>query len=186
MNAWQICGGVISVLGTVLMLFGAHIQAKVDQIFQSKVEGYVADQKVFDAPNLIVLGINNQADGTTLLKVKNIGKRPAFKVKVIFTEDSVPNAFVSNLISGTQEIPGSVDYAFSLNIFSGINLMLKTPNLDPVYADSLREAIRKYEANEAILIPRFYLEYFDGQERIISPTYSLVIDKKHPIYLGKD
>lgn len=186
MNAWQIVGGVISVLGTVFMLFGQHIQAKVDQIFQSKVEDYVADQKSFDAPNLAVLGINNHADGTALLKVKNIGKRPASDVKLIFTEDSVPSAFVSNLIPGAKEIPGSVDYVFTLHLFSGINLILKTPNSDNVYVTSLREVLRKYEVGEVALIPRFHLEYFDGQKKLTSPGYFLVINKNHQIYLGKD
>lgn len=186
MNAWQISGVVMTVLGTVLMFFGDHIQSKVDQIFQNKVGAYIADQKVFDAPSLIVLGIKSQADGITLLKVKNNGKKTASNVKVIFTEDSVPSAFVSNLIAGAQEIPGSVDYTFSLDLFSGINLILTTPNSDSAYINSLRELIRKYEIGEAVLIPRFHLEYFDGQKRIISPTHFLVIDKKHPIYLGKD
>lgn len=186
MNAWQIAGGLMSVLGTILMLFGTHIQAKVDQIFQSKVEGYVADQKVFDAPNLAVLEIKTQGNGIASLKVRNIGKRPASNVKVIFTEDSVPSAFVSNLIPGAQEIPGSVDYVFPLHLFSGINLILKTPNSEAVYVNSLREVVRKYDDNEAVLIPRFFLEYFDGQKKIITPTYFLVLDKKHSIYLGKD
>lgn len=50
MNAWQILGGTMTVFGTIFMLFGDHIQSKLDQIFQNRVEAYVADQKVLDAP----------------------------------------------------------------------------------------------------------------------------------------
>lgn len=186
MNAWQIYGGIISIIGTGLMFWGSYIQAKIDQSFQNQVGGYVTEQKVFDAPNLAVLEINTLGNGTTSLKVRNIGKRPASDVKLIFTEDSVPSAFVSNLIPGAKEIPGSVDYVFPLHLFSGINLILKTPNSDLGYVDSLREVVRKYEIGEVALIPRFHLEYFDGQEKLTSPSYFLVINKNHQIYLGRD
>lgn len=176
----------MTVFGTIFMLFGDHIQSKLDQIFQNNLEAYVADQKVLDAPNLVVLGIKSEGDGIIWLKVKNNGKNTASNVKVIFTEDSVPSAFVSNLIAGAQEIPGSVDYVFPLHLFSGINLILKTPNSDSVYVNSLREVLRKYEVGEVALIPRFHLEYFDGQKKLTSPGYFLVINKNHQIYLGKD
>lgn len=133
-----------------------------------------------------MLGINSQANGNALLRVKNNGKKPASNVKVIFTEDSVPSAFVSNLIPGAQEIPGSVDYVFPLHLFSGINLILKTSNSDSEHVASLREVLRKYEAGEVALIPRFYLEYFDGPKKVISPTYFLVINKNHLVSFGKD
>ena len=105
---------------------------------------------------------------------------------MIFTEDSVRSAFVSNLIPGSKEILGSVDYVFPLHLFSGINLILETQNSDSEHVTSLREIMRKYELGEVALIPRFYLEYFDGDKRVISLTYFLIINKGHPIYLDKN
>lgn len=156
-----------------------------DQKFKGTVESYVTDQKKSDVPELVVLDVKGSKSGYTL-RVKNIGEQPATKVKVIFTDDSTPNAFAANLIAGTREIPDDTEYTFPLNLFSGINLLMKLPNSEEGYKEALQESLEKFNSGMMAFIPRFHLEYYFGDRKITSSQYFLVVEKKGIVYFGKE
>jgi hypothetical protein len=177
MNQWQIIGGIISIIGTLVMFYGSYLQAESDEKFQTKVQSFVRDEQAQNRPNLVVVSLSSTPAGTVLL-VKNVGKRPAKNVRVVFTEDSVPSAFVSNLIVGAAEIPNGVEYQFRIDLFSGIKLLTSVPNSDKIYQEALQNSIKKFEAGEMAFIPRFQLEYeFEGEE-IKSSKHFIVMDKR--------
>lgn len=175
MNAWQIAGTIISVIGTILMAYGAHVQSQSDGAFQTKVGDYVANQQAEEVPEVVALSIKGQANDY-LLEVQNIGRRSATKVKLIFSEKSTPNIFAGNLISGANEIPQSTKYTLPLNLFSGVNLLSRVPNSDPEFKAQMTATLKKFKDGEMALIPRFYIEYYHGEKRLESPTYFMVLD----------
>lgn len=176
MNQWQIIGGILSIIGTLVMFYGSYLQAENDEKFQTKVQSFVREEQEQNRPNLVVVSLSSTPVGTVLV-LKNVGKRPAKNVRVVFTEDSVPSAFVSNLIVGAAEIPNSVEYQFRIDLFSGIKLLTSLPNSDKIYRESLLNSVRKFEAGEMAFVPKFQLEYeFEGEE-IKSSKYSIVMDK---------
>lgn len=158
------------------MFYGSYLQAENDEKFQTKVQSFVREEQEQNRPNLVVASLSSTPVGTVLV-LKNVGKRPAKNVRVLFTEDSVPSAFVSNLIVGAAEIPNGVEYQFRIDLFSGIKLLTSLPNSDKIYRESLLNSVRKFEAGEMAFIPKFQLEYeFEGEE-IKSSKYSIVMDK---------
>ena len=176
MNQWQIIGGILSIIGTLAMFYGSYLQAENDEKFQTNVKSFVQEEQEQNRPNLVVLSLSSTPAGS-VLHVKNVGKRPAKKVRVVFTEDSVPSAFVSNLIVGAAEIPNGVEYQFRIDLFSGIKLLTSLPNNDKIYREALQNSIKKFEAGETAFIPRFQLEYeFEG-ETIKSSKYFIVMSK---------
>jgi hypothetical protein len=186
MNAWQIVGGIVSILGTILMLYGSYQQAQGDKKFQDTVGSFVEKHETADAPELVALTVEKKG-ADYLLIVQNIGRKPATKVKVIFSKESTPSVFSSNLISGAQEIPQNTKFTFPLNLFTGLNLVMKLPNSKPGYKEELETSLRKFNAGEMAFIPRFHIEYHDGEKLITSPEYYLVLEKQRGlIHFGKD
>jgi hypothetical protein len=189
MNTWQIVGGLISIAGTVLMFYGAYLQGQGDQKFQGHIEGYVKDQQAQEAPELVALSVQASASDF-LLTVKNVGRRPATNVKVLYSEMSTPNAFGTSLIPGAREIPQNTEYKFHLSPLSGIAHIMKLPNSEPEYKEVLQKSLEKFNAGEMVFIPRFYLEYFYGGKRIVSPTYFLILESRRgvvrQVYFGKE
>ncbi len=186
MNMWQIVGGVVSILGTVVMFQGSYLQAQDDKVFQEVVENYVEKQDSEDAPELVVLKVDKK-DADYLLTVQNVGRKPASSVKVIFSEKSTPSAFAANLISGAREIPQNTKYTFPLNLFTGVNQLVKLPNSEYGYKEELNASLRKFNDGEMAFIPRFYIEYYHEKKLLTSPMYYLVLEKRRGlIALGKD
>ena len=185
MNAFQIAGGVVSILGTILMFYGSYIQGHSDQKFQGTVEEFVKDQKATDVPELVCLSVEGK-ESDFRVKVKNVGKKSATKVKIVFRDDSTPSAFSANLIAGANEIPAGVEYEFPLNIFSGINMLMKVPNSKPDFKKSLKDSLDKFKSGQMAFIPRFHIEYFFGEQKLTSEAYYLVLDQKQGLtYFGK-
>jgi hypothetical protein len=177
MNNWQIIGGIISIIGTLVMFYGSYRQAENDEKFQTNVQSFVTQEQEQNRPDLVVVSLSATPAGHVLL-VKNVGKRPAKNVRVVFTEDSVPNAFVSNSIAGASEIPNGIEYQFRIDLFSGLKLLTSIPNSDAAYRESLQNSMKKFEAGEMAFIPRFQIEYeFEG-EKIKSSKHFIVIDKR--------
>jgi hypothetical protein len=186
MNAWQIVGGIVSILGTVLMFYGSYQQAQGDKKFQDTVGSFVDKREAEDAPQLVALAVEKK-DADYLVTVQNVGLKPATKVKVIFSGESTPSVFASNLISGVQEIPQNTKFTLPLNLFTGVNLVMKLPNSAPGYKEDLEASLRKFNAGEMAFIPRFYIEYYHGEKLITSPRYYLVLEKQAGlIHFGKD
>lgn len=186
MNAWQIFGGVVSILGTILMLYGSYQQAHGDKEFQDKVGNYLGKQQAEDAPVLVALTVDAK-DSDYLLTVQNIGRKSATKVKVIFSKKSSPSAFSANLISGAEEIPHDTKYTFSLNLFTGMGLITKLPNSEPGYKKELDALLQKFHAGEMVFTPRFYIEYYHGEKKLTSPMYFLVLEKQRGLlYFGNE
>lgn len=186
MNTWQIVGGFVSILGTILMFYGSYQQGRGDKEFQNTVGGFVEKHQIEDAPEIVALNVEKK-DNDYFLTVQNIGRKPATNIKVLFLEESTPDIFSNNLISGAQEIPQNTKFTFRLNIFTGINMVLKLPNSDPGYREDVKKALLKFNAGEMVFIPRFHIEYYHGQKRITTPKHYLVLEKHGDlIYFGKD
>ena len=186
MNAWQVVGGIVSILGTVLMFYGSYLQAQGDKKFQDTVGSFVDKHEAEDAPELVALAVEKK-DADYLLTVQNVGRKPATKVKVLFSEKSTPSVFSSNLISGAQEVPQNTKFVFPLNLFTGLNLVMKLPNSTPGYKEGLETSLRKFNAGEMAFIPRFHIEYYHGEKLITTPMYHLILEKQgRLIHFGKD
>ncbi|MDD3883598.1 MAG: hypothetical protein PHW66_01570 [Gallionella sp.] len=186
MNAWQIVGGVVSILGTILMFYGSYQQTQGDKEFQDTVENYVEKQQAEDSPELVALAVEKR-NADYLLTVQNIGRKPATQVRVIFSTESKPTAFSGNLISGAQKIPHNTRYTFPLNLFTGINRIMNLPNSVEGYKEELETSLQKFNTGEMAFIPRFYLEYHYGEKLITSPMYYLVLEKQRGLLrFGKE
>lgn len=177
MNAWQIVGTVFSVLGTMLMAYGAHVQSQADGKFQHVVGKYVENQQAEDVPEIVATAIKKNGDDY-VLEVKNVGRRSATKVKLLFSDKSAPNIFSGNLISGASEIPKNTTYMLSLNLFSAANRVLSAQNVNNDYKKQVASSLKKFNNGEITLIPRFYVEYYHGDKKLISPTYFLVLSSQ--------
>lgn len=179
-------GGIVSMLGTVLMFYGSYQQAQEDKDFQNTIGNYVEKQQSEDAPDIVALTVEKKG-ADYFLVVQNVGRKPAAKVKLIFSEKSTPGIFAGNLISGAQEIPQNTKYTLPLNLFTGVNLVMKATNSVPEYKGELEASLRKFNAGEMAFIPRFYIEYYHGEKKMTSPMYYLVLEKRDgPFYFGKE
>lgn len=65
MNAWQIVGGIVSILGTVLMFYGSYQQAQGDKKFQDTVGSFVDKREAEDAPELVALAVEKKMPTTS-------------------------------------------------------------------------------------------------------------------------
>jgi hypothetical protein len=177
---------IFLIVTVILQAVAANISGKGENMFQDEVKEYVRDQKKADVPELAGLRVEKKGSGL-VLTVKNIGKRTAEKVKIIFRDDSTPSAFKANLIPGAKEIPAGVEYYFNLNIFSGIELLMKLPNSEPGYKENLQNTLIQFEAGKLAFIPRFHIEYYYGEQKFTSRVYYLVLESKREfIYFGCD
>lgn len=175
MNYWQIAGAIVSIVGTAMMFYGSYIQAQGDKEFQDSVSGFVQRQQAEDAPEVVALALERR-DGVDYLSIKNIGRKPASRVMLRYLESSAPKFFMANSLPGAREIPQSTNFLFPLNLFSGLDLLMKTENSDPNYKNELSSTLDKFKAGEIAFIPRFYIEYYHGEKRLVSPNYYLVIN----------
>jgi hypothetical protein len=162
-----------------------QLSSQRDQEFKGIVEDFVQKEKESDVPELVVLGYG-PIKSDYHLKVKNVGKRPATKVKLIFTDDSIPSAFSGNLISGTSEIPHGTEYTLPMNLFSGINRKMKLPNSEEGYKEALEESLKGFNDGTKTFIARFYLEYYHGDIKMTSPQYSVSLNKNGLGYFSKE
>ncbi len=187
MNYYQLIGSILSILGAILILIGGYKQAVSDGKFQSTVVGQVLEQQKINAPRIVALQVTGQYPENLIVIVKNTGNKPAKDVKLIFSDESVPSAFASNVISGLREIPNGTEVKMPLNIFSGINMMLRLQNEDPEYVPKLKKIIDQYNNEQGILIPKFHFEFYSENKKCESETYYLVMSKeKGMMYFGKE
>ena len=171
----------VALLASLVLTYADHGAAqdalREAQEFQGRLEHFVHEQRESERPELVALTVTSSKDHY-ILTVKNVGNRPARKVKVIFTDDSTPSAFSANLISGAGEIPKGVEYTLPLILFSGINMLMKLPNSEPGYKEALKVSMEKFNSGQMAFIPRFHLEYYFGEQKLSSPTYYLLLDSR--------
>jgi hypothetical protein len=182
----KIIGVVCTILGTILIYFSDSIQLKTDRIFKDKVSEYVENQKKINAPIIEVLRIEGVLPKLFLI-VKNVGDEKAYNVSLVYSERSSPSSFVANPISLAREIPRGVEYILPMNIFSGIDMILKQPNSEPGFKEKLITYMEEYKKGTKSLIPRFNIEYHDKENnKSVSDTYYFIIDGNQIRGLNKE
>ncbi len=167
------------------MFYGDSIQAKTDSLFKKNVSNFINKQVIEDIPVIEVLRTEGSLPNLYLV-IKNVGTRKAYNVQLLFSDKSTPSAFVANPISVANEVPKTVEYKLPMNLFQGIEMLLKVSNNDEDYKKNLITYMEKYNKGEGVLIPRFNIKYSDGNEEFISDVYHLVINQNKILYFGKE
>ena len=129
-------------------------------------------------PNIALLDISSKNIDNAFLRVKNIGNKSAYSVKLIFDSNSHPSTFSANPIECIDEIKSTTTYNFPMkNLFFGIKMFMDIPNSDKSYKENLKKVVHNFKEGREVLIPKFYIEYKDENENLFySDLYYLVID----------
>jgi hypothetical protein len=181
MNWMQIIGFSLITIGTIVSFIGSYYQSMKEDAFQNSLTQYVEKQVESEIPILKVLEFIGTDPANFKVKVKNIGKATASDVKLIINERSSPNIFSGTLLPGSSEIPQGVEVDLSLNLFSGINLVLSLPDENNQSKEFIKNKKLKFDNGEIVFIPRFHLEYLFNNKKQKSDDYYLVVNKKDGI-----
>lgn len=178
---------ISALLGVVFTFIGQFVYDistySAEEKHIDSVKKFVKEQEEVNVPNIVGLRIIGKSPDFKFV-IKNIGKKPATKVKLIFADNSTPNIFSNNYISVASEIPNGVEYTLPLNLFSGVKMLMKLPNYDK---GKLQELLEKFNSGRMVFIPRFYVEYYFDDKKFISDHYYLVIDNNKRLkYFGKE
>lgn len=177
MNLFQIIGFVLITIGTIISFYGSYQQSKKDDNFQNNVSNYVSDRKSENIPNIKALKILNSKNyNSAKIVLKNIGYYSASNVSLIYDDNSLPSAFSSNIITQLREINPGEEVEVNLNLFSGINLLVRLPNSDENYKNTLLNDLKSFENGSKVFIPKFHIEYFHDKKPIKSDQYYFIVE----------
>jgi hypothetical protein len=190
MHYLTITGAIIVLVGTAIGLVGSYIEAKDSEKSDIEKTNIISDLReqftTFYKPDIQIVGLESSKNDIVVV-VKNCGTKPATKLKLIFTDDSYPDAFAANIISGCAELVQSSEYRLGANLFTGINTLLKLPNSEPDYVKKLENDVSMFESGKKSFIPRFYIEYYFENKKMQTEKYMMLISKHEGVqYFGKD
>jgi hypothetical protein len=109
------------------------------------------------------------------VQIKNIGKKPAKNVRLIFTEESNLK-MITNFFESLQEVVPGTPCNFNISkSITTIEEVFKSKNNDIINPDQL--LLTKFYEHTACLILRFYFKYEFNSIEIVSDKYSIFIDE---------
>ncbi len=184
MNAWQIVGGIMSLIAGAMVLYGTYVQGREDGEFRDDVAEYVKEEIRENLPKIAPIRIEGGVQNAQLV-IKNTGNRDAKDVRLIYLDESTPTYFAMNPITRLEEVPRGTEFKIPMNLLVGIGLATTLKNTASGIEEDAIAQLMKFQRGETVFIARFHIEFGSGGEKYVSADYMVVIENTRIAYFGK-